>query len=245
MKKTALLTAAAALMMATPAMAQGYVDLSYQNTDSFGSGDIETFSLGGAAALGANFQLDARYAHFDASGSADGFGVGGHLFSRGPQWLWGGYVGYVDVDGDGEWTAAAQTQFYMSRTTLSGDLLYSNVDGSSADFWALDGELRHFATDNFSIQGNLGFGQISGGGSADTWSAGVGAEWQLASAPISIYGGYQYFDIDGAPDSTNTFGIGARWNFGGQTLFERNRSGAGLGRPQGFFERLLGGANPR
>lgn len=245
MKKTALLTAAAALMMATPAMAQGYVDVSYMNADVFGSGDIDTFSLGGAAALGANFQLDARYAHLEATGSADAFQIGGHLFSRGPQWLWGGYVGYTDLDSSGEWTAAFQTQFYMSRTTLSGDLVYSDPEGSSTDFWGLDGELRHFATDNFSIQGNLGFGQVSGGGSADTWSAGIGAEWQMTSAPISIYGGYQRFDIDGAPDATDAFGIGARWNFGGQSLFERNRSGAGLGRPQGFVERFFGGLNPR
>ncbi len=250
MKKTALLTAAAALMMATPAMAgSGYVDVSYQSADAFvllGSQDFDTFSLGGSVALGSNVQLDGRYANFDGSGSFDGFNIGGHVFSRGDHWLWGGFIGYSDIDSSSdEWMVAAETQFYMARTTISGALSYTDSEFiGPLDFWALDGEVRHFVADNFSIQGNLGYGRIDSGGSADTWSMGLGAEWQLESAPISIYGGYQRFDIDSAPDSTDAFGIGARWNFGGQTLFERNRSGASLNRPRGFIERLVGGANP-
>lgn len=239
MKKTALLTAAAALMMATPAMAQGYVGASYQNSDLSGL-DIDNWSVNGAAALGSNFQVNALYTNVE---DADVWGIGGHLFSRGTNWLWGGFVGYTSFEGDfDEWTIAGETQFYMDRTTLTGTLGYTGADllGTEFDQWALDGEVRAFVSDNFSLQGNLGWMTVdTSGGSGDGWTGGVGAEFQFTGAPISIHGGYQHSDYDGP--EIDSFNIGARWNFGGQTLFERNRSGAGLNRPAGFLERFLAG----
>src|SRR5262249_55655145 len=120
--------AAAALMMAGTAHADGaYVGLSYNNNND---ADINSWTVNGAFAS-SNFQVDAGYT--DISDLSDNiWNVGGHLFSRSDQWLWGGYVGYMRLDGSGasvdEWTVALQTQFYLPRTTLSGNLSYSSAN---------------------------------------------------------------------------------------------------------------------
>lgn len=244
--KKYILGAAALLALAAPGVASaqsGYVGLSYsQNSDT----EFDTISLNGSVAVGSNFQLDGGYAQLENDFGVDGdfYNVGGHFFSRGANWLWGGYAGYNSFEAGGdsldEWIGAGQVQYYADRTTFSGDLSYSQSDfiGVDVDQWALDGEARYFVSDNLSLQGNIGYfdASVDGGGSLDGTNYGLGAEWQFASAPISIYGGWQQVDLDGSDSSS--LGIGARWNFGG-TLFERNRSGAGLGRPSGFLERLL------
>ena len=242
--KKYILGAAALLALAAPSIASaqsGYVGLSYSQNDDT---EIDSLSLNGSVALGSNFQLDGGYAQLETNADdADTYNIGGHLFTRGANWLWGGYLGYNSTDAGGdsldEWIAAGQVQYYADRTTFSGDLSYSQSEFLvDIDQWALDGEARYFVTDNFSLQGNLGYFEASadGGGDLDGTNYGVGAEWQLTGAPISIYGGWQQVDIDG--NDSSSLGIGARWNFGG-TLFERNRSGAGLSRPTGFLERVL------
>ncbi|MBY0562588.1 MAG: hypothetical protein K2P58_00280 [Hyphomonadaceae bacterium] len=245
-------SAAALLALAAPGMAAaqtGYVGLSYSSNDD---SEINTTALSGAVALGSSFQLDGTYANAEADGGgeADFWNLGGHLFNRSGNMLWGGYLGYSTLDfaGDSldEWTIAGQMQYYADRTTFSGDLSYSQAEFLvDLDVWGLDGEIRHFATDNFSIQGNLGYFDASadGGASVDGLRYGIGAEWQLSGAPFSIYGGWQQIDVE--DEDASSLGVGVRWNFGG-TLFERNRSGAGLNRPVGFNESLLlGGATPR
>jgi hypothetical protein len=112
----------------------------------------------------------------------------------------------------------------------------------------LDGEARHFVGDNFSIQANLGFGSVDFGfDDADYWSGGFGAEAQLGSAPISIYGGWQRVDFQGGGGGIDTLGVGVRWNFGGGTLMDRSRSGAGFQNttPNGVELELGGSLVPR
>jgi hypothetical protein len=251
MKKTAFLgVAAAAFMMAGAAHAQGgYVGLSYQSTDAGGPDDLTSTAISGATLLGEHVQIDGRYASLDAGGSSTGdyWNINGHLFSRSESGLFGAFAGYNSLDEGGslnEWSAGIEGQFYMNRTTFTGQLGYSDTEGD-VKVTHLDAEARHFVSDNFSIQGNLGGGNIEISGSdGDYLSYGVGAEVQFSGAPVSIYGGYQVFDGDG--DSLNTIGVGVRYNFGGASLFERNRSGASLVRSTPtFFEALLGGITPR
>ncbi len=229
--------AAAALMVAGTAHADGgYVGLRYSDNNDT---DISSWGINGAFAA-QNFQFDAGYRDL-SDVDANAWNIGAHLFSRGDTWLWGGYVGYDTVSGGGtdinEWTAALQTQYYMPRTTLSGNLAYSDTEGDLR-LWQIDGEARFFATDNFSLQGNLGWGNLSGGGGdSDLWNYGVGAEWQANSFPVSIYAGWQGYNFDGGGD-TSAWEVGVRYNWGG-TLLERNRSGAGLGAPHGFLATLF------
>ena len=249
--KKVLLGAAAALALTLPGVASAqsaYVDLGYQSSEAdVGgvSGDADGWTLGGAAAWGGNgslgFQVDGLISSTDADGGGDtdAWNIGGHLFTRNDAYLFGGFVNYgdVDVDGAGDfdfWTVGLEGQLYLQRTTLDGALSYSEGDDADAELTAADVGLTHFFTDNFSFGGNVGFGNIDTPlGDTDVVSYGLGAEWQFASLPVSVFGGWQHAEIDDIDADSDTLGIGVRYNFGG-SLFDRNRSGASLSRGGGL-----------
>jgi hypothetical protein len=256
--KNYVLGAAALLVVAAPGVAaaqSGYVDLGYQSTEvEIGGleGDGDGWTLGGATAWGGNgalgVQLDGVVgsAEVDGGGDATTWNVGGHLFTRNESYLFGGFANYgdVDIDGAGDfdyWTVGLEGQLYLSRTTIDGAVSYSEADDADAELTAVDAGVTHFFTDNFSVGGNVGFGNVDTGiGDADVTTLGLGAEWQFASLPISIFGGYQHAELDDIDADSDSVGVGVRYNWGG-TLFERNRSGAslarggGLGRYAGLF----------
>lgn len=250
-----VLGAVALLAFGAPGVAaaqSGYVDASYQTTEidtPLGDADGDGWAVGGATAWGGEgslgVQLDGQVGstEFDG-GDVSNWNVGGHLFTRNSGYLVGGFAnfGNVDVDGLGDsdfWTVGLEGQFYLARTTLDGAVSYSEGDDVDLEFTGVDLGLTHFLTDNFSVGGNLGFGTAEGGGSdADVTSFGVGAEWQMAAAPISIFGGYQRAEIEDADVETDALSVGVRYNWGG-TLFDRNRSGASLGRGAGA-SRVIG-----
>jgi hypothetical protein len=249
--KKFLLGAAAALAISAPGVAaaqSGYVDLGYQSTevDVGGvSGDGDGWTVGGAAAWGGAGSLGVQVDGLISSAEADGGGdaqiwnLGGHLFSRSEGGLIGGFVNYgnADIDGGGDfdfWTVGVEGQLYMSRSTIDGALSYSEGDDVDSSLTAVDLGFTHFVTDNFSLGANVGLGQVDDGtDDADLMTYGVGGEFQFASAPISIFAGWQHAEIDDADADADSLGVGVRWNFGG-TLFERNRSGASLARGGGL-----------
>lgn len=246
------LGAAAALALAAPGVASaqsGYVDLGYQNSEAdVGgvSGDADGWTLGGAAAFAGTgtlgFQIDGLISNSEADGGGDvdSWNLGGHVFSRTDGGLIGGFanVGNVDVDGVGDddfWTVGLEGQLYMARTTLDGALSYSESDDTNAELTAADFGATHFVTDNFSFGGNLGFGNVDTPlGDADVVSYGLGAEVQFATAPISVFGGWQHVDVDDIDSDADTLGIGVRYNWGAGSLLDRNRSGASLSRGGGL-----------
>lgn len=249
--KKFLLGAAAALAISAPGVAaaqSAYVDLGYQSSEADIGGtsaDADGWTLGGAAAWGGNgslgFQVDGlvSQSEADGGGDADIWNIGGHLFTRNDAGLIGGFVNYgnADIEGGGDfdfWTAGVEGQLYLSRGTIDGALSYSEGDDVDASLTALDAGYTHFITDNFSLGANVGFGQIDDGtDDTDLVSYGVGAEYQFASLPISIFGGWQHAEIDDLDADADSLGIGVRYNFGG-SLFERNRSGASLARGGGL-----------
>ncbi len=249
--KKFLMGAAAALAIAAPGVAaaqSAYVDLGYQSTEAEVAGiegDGDGWTLGGAAAFGGNgslgVQVDGLFSQSEADGGgeADVWNLGGHVFSRHDGGLIGGFVnlGNADIDGAGDfdfWTVGAEGQLYLSRGTIDGALSYSEGDDVDSSLTALDLGYTHFVTDNFSLGANLGFGQIDDGtDDADLVSYGVGGEFQFASLPISIFGGWQHAEIDDADADADSLGVGVRYNWGG-SLFERNRSGASLARGGGL-----------
>jgi hypothetical protein len=244
--KKYLLGAAALLAISAPGVAAaqtGHVDLSYQNTEAdIGGldGEGEGWNLGGSTAWGCDgtvgVQLDGSLSNAD---DVSAWGVGGHLFSRNTNHLIGGFATYGNTDIDGgddvdAWAVGLEGQYYFARTTLDGALTYSEADDLDAELTAVDAGLTHFFTDNFSLGGNLGFGNIEGlGGDADVSTFGVTSEYQFASAPISIFGGWQHTEIDDFDADADTLSIGVRYNWGG-TLLDRNRSGASLARGGGL-----------
>lgn len=256
-----MLSAALALTaLAVPGVAaaqSGYVDVWYGNTevDAFGTdGDVDaigvdavgSFDLGGS--LGSQF--GGHYARLDGDGDeVDAFAVDGHLFTRNDNWQVGGGVGFSQLEAGGddvdEWAVAAEGLYFLPQTTLGATLTYGESDvgvGDNLELVALDGEARFFVTDNFRVNVGAGWGTAEGGGGgdADLWNAGVGAEYQLTSMPLSIYGGYTHAEFDDFDFSSDALQVGVRWNFGTGSLIERDRSGANLSKPTGAFARIFG-----
>jgi hypothetical protein len=239
--------AVVALMSAGAAHAQGHVGLSYQNTD-FGSGaEISSTTVDGAFLLGSNVQVNGAYSSIE-DGDGDGFSVDGFLFNRSATGAFGGFLGYQSLDLGGSssadsWSIGGFGQHYSGNTTWTGQLGYNDTEGDISIIH-LDGEARHFFSDNFAGYVNLGYGDVdvTGGGGGDFWAGGIGGEVQLTGAPISIYGGWQHIDAEGGEG--DSLGVGVRWNFGGGTLLEQNRTGASFRRAvPSFFELTAGGGN--
>lgn len=246
--RTIVFTVAALLFSApTLAIAQSaHVDLRYANTETDpGGGDFDAYSLSGQIALGGHFQIDGSYTQADIANGIDNYGVGAHVFQRNDTWLIGAYAGYnalrdnADTD---DWVVAAETQYYLPRATISGVISYGETNDLDFNVWALDGEYRHFVTDNWSVSGGLSVGSAeSFGNDFDAWGAGVGSEYQFASQPISVFASYRHSAYDGVVEQDNdTLSVGVRFNWGGETLRDRSQSGAGLERVSGPFERLFG-----
>lgn len=253
-----LISAAALLAVAAPGVASaqsGYVGAAYNNSEvDLGgpSNDIDGFGLEGVVAFDANalgVQLGARYANYEGSGDdVDGYGFDGHVFTRNEKWQLGAGANYTTLDAAGsdadEWAVAVEGLYFLDRTTLGAALSYGQTDDLDLDTTAIDFEARHFVTDNFRIDGTVGFGQVDAGGGSDgdLTTFGVGAEYQLSATPVSFFGGYtsSNLDVGGGDLDADSFSVGARWNFGGKSLIERDRSGANLRSLRGGFSRLFG-----
>lgn len=244
--KKFLLGAAAALAIAVPGVASaqsGYVDLGYSSSEGDVAGfDVEGdgWTFGGATAWGGNGSLGGQFdATIGESENTSSWNIGGHLFTRDDNYLFGGFVNYGNTEPDGApdssaWTAGVEGQWYAGRNTFDWAISYSDAEDLDATFTGADVGLTHFATDNFSFGGGLGFGNVDVAGfDSNTMTYGIGAEYQFASAPISIYGGWNHAEIDDFDTQADTLSVGVRYNWGG-SLLERNRSGASLARGGGI-----------
>jgi hypothetical protein len=255
-----IIGAAAMLAAAVPGVAAagtGYVDLGYTNSnlEVFGTDvDVDTWAVGGAVAIDAphaiGVQLDGRFGSAEpdfSSNEIDFWNIGGHAYKRSTNWLFGLYLGVGNIDAGGgtdvdEWTVALEGQYYMAQTTIDGAISRSEIDDADLETTALDLGVRHFLNDNFSLSGNVGFANLeSSGGDVDANQFGVGGEYQFSGMPVSVFAGYTHSEIDDINLEVDSLSIGVRYNWGG-TLFDRNRSGAGLSRRGGAFSRLFGDA---
>jgi len=235
-KKLLLSAAAVATLIAAPAFAQeatGYVGAFYGNVDvetPLGDADADAWGVEGSVAFDASssigLQLDASYVNNDDFDS-DALSGGVHVFHRNDQWALGGFAGVVDLDGDTAWQVGGEGAYYLPQVTFAGSVAYGTVDDSDVDVWGGNVEARFFATDNLRFDGRIGaFNADAGvGGDIDGWQFGVGAEWQIDAAPVSLYTTFDSVQFDDVDVDVNTWMVGVRWNFGG-TLKERDRNGA-------------------
>jgi len=258
MSKKAALLALAAIMTATPAAAQGYLGLEYGN-DSLdllgGSGDADIWQGEGAVGFGATGwggQVGGSIGSLDLEGTdADTWTLNGHLFWSGAGWRIGGVAATTQVDfgssGDiGETQFGVEAMWAPSANgNIYADYLTGDVDDNAilgdADVWNFDVGGNYYFSPNVRVGANIGTGNLDFGGGADfnTLSAGINGEFQPWSAPISITLGWNHFDVDDIDTTGDTFQIGARWNFGGGTLQDRDGK-LPFNTYTGFYNRLLG-----
>ena len=125
---------------------------------------------------------------------------------------------------------------YLDNVTLAGTVAYANIDDLDVDAWGLGGEARYFVSDNFRLNAGLGWADAE---DENLWTASLGGEYQFASTPVSLYAGYAHTKFDEADIEVDRFTVGVRYNFGGQTLKGRDRSGASFGGASTVFGGLL------
>lgn len=251
MKKTALLAAAAALFMATPAMAQsgGSVGLNYGTTETE-SDDFDTLQVDAAfgGASGAwGYQIDGGVGSTEAdSDDISHFTLGGHVYWTGGNWRLGGVVAFTSVDDDsdsvdetaygveGSWNLGPNAVVLGSYTVGETEFLV-DVDTSNADLG-----LNYYFTDNFRVGGNIGSGNLDfGSGDVDTSTFGLNAEWQPWTTPVSFRIGYDTYEVDDFLISDfETLTVGARWNWGG-SLRERDNA-TPFNTRTGLYQRVYG-----
>jgi hypothetical protein len=237
MKKIGLLAAAAAMMVATPAASEGYVGARYQSGSVDSGVDVDVTGWQGEGAFGWNSGswggqvggaignvepdggTDADYTRFDAHlnwSGGGGFRIGGVVASTS--------IDDADLD---EWVYGLEGAIDNANSRFWGSATLGTIDagGSDYDTWNADAGVDFFANPNFRIGGNIGIGSVDDA-DLDSFSAGINAEIQPWSAPVSIYGGWQLtnFDGGGTDIDANYFSIGARWNFGGGSVQDRSNA---------------------
>lgn len=241
--------AAIAALSAAPAFAEtvnsGYVGISAANFDN-DNDDAQEYALNGAVAFplsGAwGVQLDANVATIDSDAdNEDTIGGTAHAFHRTASSLIGGFVGAADADDVTAYGGGVEGDLYLASWTLGGRVSYATDDSDvDSDTWAVEARGTYFINDNFTVGGGVGYSDTSVDVAGfDDFSAtyvGLDAEYQLAAAPISFFGGASYVDPD-ETDETTAVQVGVRWNWNSQSLRDRDRSGASLA---GFGQALSG-----
>jgi hypothetical protein len=234
--KSVLISAlsAVALLAVAPAAnaGSGYVGAAYTRAEvdtGFGDDDADGYGIEGAYAFQATPSLGVQIdGAFNDTDDDEAYGVTGHVHARNDSYLFGGFVGLADVADETVWSVGLEGEKYYNNVTVAAAAGYASADDSDADIYGVDGQVRYFLSDNFRIQGALGYAKVEAGPADDNvWSAGVGGEYQFAALPVSVFGGYSHSEFDDADISSDAFTIGVRYNFGG-SLKDRDRKGASL-----------------
>ncbi len=244
MRLNVLMAAAAAvglLAIANTANAETAVsyyagaNYTYNDIDfGFGSDSSDSWGVEGAfsAPLGDTFgvQGDLSIQQLDAGGDSETLTSGSvHANVSTDNYRIGGVVGLASFDDSTTWGVGFEGYKYLERWTVGGRATWATNDDADVDVVGVDGSAKYFYTDNLSVSGGLGWGQLEGGGvDADLFSASVGGEWRLESSPLSFTAGLGYTTVDDADIDFTSASVGVRYNWDGGSLRDRDRSGAGL-----------------
>jgi hypothetical protein len=234
MKKYVLATTVALglAMLSGPAFAQvrGTAGANYTH----GDGDNDAIGVSGGLTIPSSGSLIVMLdGAFDDSGDFDAnvYGATGHLVTRNSDHAWGGFVGLSRTDTDfndlDAWRIGGEYAKFLSSSTLVGTLSYTSADDIDTDAWGLSGEYRYFANDNLRFDVGAGFSKIDGFADDDAITLAGGVEYRFANSPISLGGNVGWTDSDGG-DST-VYGLTLRFDFGNESLKDRDRNGNTFG----------------
>lgn len=257
MKISLLATAAATAfaLVASSAQAQvvtaGHVGVNYARTNLDVPGpnpDLDNYQLEGAV----QFNLGSLNALVDGAVTDVGgdvkdqvdYAFTGHVNGKLGTALVGGFGGVYTTTNLNIWSLGVEGQVPVTdQISLYGQAGWgTSNDLDDANLWAVRGEARYFPQDNIKLQGQAGWNTVDTDhlGSYDTWTVGVEGEYQFAGTPWSVLAGYDYADNSDLDVKANTFRVGGRYTFGGQTLKQRDASGADLGSVRKLFTGVTG-----
>lgn len=152
-------------------------------------------------------------------------------------------LGFVS---DRRYFLGAEGQYFINNVTLYGQIAYENVNfgfpalsgnGVSGDGLIVAGQLRYFVSANLMLALKGSYETVStsdlGNDLRHTgWLIGAKTEYRLNDSPISAFAEIDYrggkFNVADVKDHETRLMVGAKFNFGSKTLFERDRSGASL-----------------
>lgn len=228
--KIKLFAAAAAVvctMSAAPAFAgDGFVDAAYLHLKPAGGTSVTGYQVNGTystePATGAiGFQGDLTY--IDGDGIPDQYIAGtATVYHQGETSRLGGYVTYADSFGVSAWEAGAVGQLIRENFTLSAMLGYGDSDAAGSNsYWVMGGAATFYLNQNVALTGFGGFADEDFFGGSQHM-IGVTLEVKPESLPISVFAGYNRTD-PGAGAAIDTLSVGARFNFGGKTLKDRDQ----------------------
>jgi len=165
-----------------------------------------------------------------------------HLFFRdSSSFLIGGFVQVGTTDADYDYYSYGTTrsyvgvegQLYLDLLTLYGQVGWQNYDedGAEGDGLFANVEARYFITDDFRVDVHAGMATISYDfGDTKLYNVGIGAEYKFTDLPLSVFGKLDYYSADQPFLSTDSVRamVGLKFNFGDDTLFDRDRNGPTL-----------------
>lgn len=238
MKTLFLASAAAAALVAAPALAQdaiGSVGLTYSNPSVEIAGDdfdADVWSVDGTVAIPANnwtVTFNGAIDYAKAFGEDDTTGAAAaHLTTMvaGDVRVGGFVAGDGIGSGDTVYTVGAEAQKYLAGSTLTGVVAYTSADDLDADIWTVGGDAAFYVMPNLRLNAGVSYNNVDAQfGDVDAWTYGVGGEYEFTGTPFSVAAGYTRADIDSI--DVDTWSLGLRYSFGGG-LQARDRAGAGL-----------------
>ncbi len=188
--------------------------------------------------------------HQNLDGISDGerldtIDFAGHFFYRLPSNGLVGVIGQhsselVSEEGywsnlTGQWYAGVEGLGYWNNFSLYGQIAATSAtdDGDTATGVTGAVRARYFFSPQFLIEGKAAFEHISlNSDTVDASELSAALEYQCATLPISVFARYshfsQRFSYNSLTSSADRILVGAKWNFGGKSLWERETGGAAL-----------------
>lgn len=235
---------------------EAYTSTGYSDFDSYNGHAFRGFTSAAynfTPVLGAQGDLLADFQSVDFDGTTvtrtnlDG---ALHLFYRDPQtFLLGGFVqlGSTTFSFESYQStfnrayAGIEGQLFLENFTLYGQAGVSHItDAGYPDFnfggYFATLEARYFLTPDFRIEGHVGVGtfDIYPDVNTSTLNIGASAEYRLPDSPFSLFASYDFnsatedFGSGSYTVGEHRFMIGAKFNFGSETLLDRDRNGVSL-----------------
>lgn len=238
--KTQLFAAAAvlAVAVAAPAFAQNIgsvgAAVDYNNIDtSFGDAEGTSVVLDGSVAIPTGTwtvtaNADVSIADNDISQRTVASGAAHATTLVGSDLRLGGFTALSRPSNDTLWAVGAEAQKYLGNVTLTGLVAYGQSNDLDADLWTVRGNVNYFVSEDFRLDGGLGWSKIDTVVDADAWDVSLGGEYKFANSGWSTFGKYTHTEADDLGDlKSDAVKIGLRYTFGG-SLQARNASGADL-----------------